>query len=67
VFYSDTKQEVRKQPKSVLEATKDEREIFSLAYHNSKQLHKFKHATVLALNHLLSNRNFVALVRILFS
>lgn len=56
----DTKQKERCQPKSVVDATKEEREIFSLAYHNSKQLHKFKHATVLTLFHVMSNRNFIA-------
>ena len=47
----------------MLEASKEECEIFSLAYHNAKQLHKFKYATVLTLGQLLSNRNFIAMVR----
>ncbi|XP_070194933.1 HEAT repeat-containing protein 1-like isoform X2 [Littorina saxatilis] len=59
---SDSKPKAQRQSRSALDASKEECEIFSLARHNTKQLHKFKHATVLTLWQLLSNRNFIAVI-----
>ena len=55
---------MRRQSVSVLEASREECEIFSLAYHSAKQLHKFKHATIVMLHQLLSHRNFITMVRL---
>ncbi|KAL8576538.1 hypothetical protein ACOMHN_003096 [Nucella lapillus] len=56
------KQKQRRQSVSVLDASKEECEIFSLAYHTTKQLHKFKHATMHVLHQLLASKTFIALM-----
>nr|KAG5705320.1 hypothetical protein BaRGS_010771 [Batillaria attramentaria] len=55
----DAAPRVRKQPKSLVDASAEECDIFSLAYHTAKQLRHFKYATVYTLSHILSSGSFV--------
>ncbi|XP_076462291.1 HEAT repeat-containing protein 1-like isoform X2 [Babylonia areolata] len=57
---TDSKPKVRRQ--AIDDASKEEYEIFCLAYHSTRQLHKFRHATILVLHQILASRKFIAMV-----